>query len=76
MQEQANKQQLERRERQAQGGASGGDAQENAGNSFQQVKLLCKQMPMSTSQIIKYHNFVSKRAKKVFTSMLKGYSQV
>ena len=75
MQEQANKQQLERRERQAQTGGGGGEGQENAGNSFQQMKLR-NQMSMSTSQIIKYHNFVGKRAKKVFTSMLKGYSPV
>jgi len=39
------------------------------------MKAKC-QSSMSTSQIIKYHTFVSRRAKKVFTSLLKGYSPV
>jgi hypothetical protein len=42
-------------------------------NSFQMMKMK-NQSSMSSAQIIKYHNFVSKRAKKVFASLLKGYS--
>ncbi len=44
-------------------------------NNFQMMKLK-SQASMSSAQIIKYHNFVSKRTKKVFTSLLKGYSPV
>jgi hypothetical protein len=44
-------------------------------NSFQMMKQK-NQASMSSAQIIKYHNFVSKRAKKVFISILKGYSPV
>lgn len=44
-------------------------------NSFRLMKMK-NQASMSSAQIIKYHNFVSKRAKKVFASLLKGYSPV
>lgn len=44
-------------------------------NSFRLMKMK-NQSTMSSAQIIKYHNFVSKRAKKVFASLLKGYSPV
>jgi hypothetical protein len=54
-----------------------GDEEEspNGLNSFQLMKMK-NQGSMSSAQIIKYHDFVAKRAKKVFSSLLKGYSPV
>src|SRR3990167_4860069 len=46
---------------------------EDGSGGFQQMKSR-SQAAMSSAQIIKYHNFVAKRAKKVFTTLLKGYS--
>lgn len=48
---------------------------EDGSGGFQQMKSR-SQAAMSSAQIIKYHNFVAKRAKKVFTTLLKGYSPV
>lgn len=56
-----------------QGGFDEGSTEIGGLNSFQMMKMK-NQASMSSAQIIKYHNFVSKRAKKVFASLLKGYS--